>query len=226
MTPDVNSITSLATLPNGEKLDAKGIATKVQGMFMEMMLKSMEDSVGAEDGLFGNSSSSEIYRGMLREQLANTMSSQLQSPLNDLLEKKFESASPTTPATSPTPAAPQTPPDPTSSLPVNGVITSPVGWRKDPISHDIRFHKGTDIAAAAGSDIRAVADGVVVESGTKNGYGNVVVVKTDDGRKMLYGHNQANLVAVGDRVQQGDVIAQVGATGRATGPHVHFEVTE
>jgi murein DD-endopeptidase MepM/ murein hydrolase activator NlpD len=222
MIPDVGSL-SLATLPDGEKLDAKGIAGKVQGMFMEMMLKTMEDSVGAEDGLFGNSSSAEIYRGMLREQMANAMSSQLQSPLNDLLQKKFDSAPPPTPDA---PVVPETPGDSNGSLPVNGVITSPLGWRKDPISHDMRFHKGTDIAAAEGSDIRAVADGVVVESGVKGGYGNVVVVKTDDGRKMLYGHNQANRVAVGERVQRGEVIAQVGATGRATGPHVHFEVTE
>jgi murein DD-endopeptidase MepM/ murein hydrolase activator NlpD len=194
-------------LPNGEKLDAKGIAAKVQAMFLEMMLKTMEDSVGAEEGLFGNSSSSEIYRGMLREQLANAMSGQLQTPLNDQLEQKFQEVKPA------------------DALPVNGAITSPIGWRKDPISHDMRFHKGTDIAAASGSDIQAVADGVVVESGPKGAYGNAVVIQTDDGRKMLYGHNLANLVAVGDRVKRGEVIAQVGATGRATGPHVHFEVS-
>src|SRR5215831_2746461 len=102
MIPDVGSINNLATLPDGEKLDAKGIAGKVQGMFMEMMLKTMEDSVGAEDGLFGNSSSSEIYRGMLREQLANAISGQLQSPLNDQLEQKLNDASPS----SAVPAAP------------------------------------------------------------------------------------------------------------------------
>jgi murein DD-endopeptidase MepM/ murein hydrolase activator NlpD len=218
--PDIGSL-SLATMPNGEKLDAKGIAAKVQGMFLEMMLKTMEDSVGAEDGLFGNSSSSEIYRGMLREQLANAMSGQLQSPLSDQLEQKLNDASPASAAPAGVPST-NTP----DALPVNGVITSPVGWRRDPISHDIRFHKGTDIAAAAGADITAVADGVVVESGPKGSFGNVVVVATDDGRQMLYGHNQSNRVQVGDRVQRGEVIAQVGATGRATGPHVHFEVTE
>src|SRR5215467_8764311 len=132
---------NLVTLPNGEKLDAKGIAEKVQGMFLEMMLKTMEESVGAEEGLFGNSSSSEIYRGMLREQLASAMSAQLRSPLNDQLQQKFEEAKPA------------------EVLPVQGIITSPVGWRKDPIAHDMRFHKGTDIAAAPGTNIQAVADG-------------------------------------------------------------------
>ena len=111
-------------------------------------------------------------------------------------------------------------------MPVSGRVSSPVGWRKDPINGELRFHKGTDIAAPYGSEVKAVAEGVVVESGVKGEYGNAVVIKTADGRRMLYGHNQANLVQVGDRVQRGEVIAQVGATGRATGPHVHFEVME
>src|SRR5215475_1819683 len=114
MIPDVGSINNLATLPDGEKLDAKGIAGKVQGMFMEMMLKTMEDSVGAEDGLFGNSSSAEIYRGMLREQLASAMTGQLQSPLNGLLEQKFDQAKPASPSSTPT--TPATPLIPAGSL--------------------------------------------------------------------------------------------------------------
>jgi murein DD-endopeptidase MepM/ murein hydrolase activator NlpD len=113
-----------------------------------------------------------------------------------------------------------------SSLPVSGVVTSEVGWRKDPFSGELKYHKGTDIAAAAGTSIRAVASGVVVESGPKGEYGNAVVIRTDDGRRMLYGHNSENFVRVGDRVEQGSSIAAVGATGRATGPHVHFEVMD
>jgi murein DD-endopeptidase MepM/ murein hydrolase activator NlpD len=112
------------------------------------------------------------------------------------------------------------------ALPVSGVVTSEVGWRKDPFSGAMKYHKGTDIAAAAGTSIRAVASGVVVESGPKGEYGNAVVIKTDDGRRMLYGHNSENFVRVGDRVEQGSSIAAVGATGRATGPHVHFEVMD
>jgi murein DD-endopeptidase MepM/ murein hydrolase activator NlpD len=109
-------------------------------------------------------------------------------------------------------------------LPVAGQITSLRGWRLDPVNGELRFHAGVDIAAMAGSPVRAVADGRVVESGAKGGYGNSVVVETDDGRTMLYAHNHRNLVQAGDRVTRGDAIALVGATGRATGPHVHFEV--
>jgi murein DD-endopeptidase MepM/ murein hydrolase activator NlpD len=113
---------------------------------------------------------------------------------------------------------------PASALPVSGVISSPEGWRRDPFTGKTKYHAGTDIAAPAGTPIRAVADGRVIESGVKDGYGNTVVIQTDDGRKMLYGHNNQNFVQVGERVSQGEQIAEVGSTGRATGPHVHFEV--
>jgi murein DD-endopeptidase MepM/ murein hydrolase activator NlpD len=109
---------------------------------------------------------------------------------------------------------------------VKGVISSPKGWRRDPISGEVKYHKGTDYAAPYGTPVNAVAGGVVIESGPKGTYGNAVVIQTDDGQRMLYGHNEANLVQVGQRVQAGDEIAQVGSTGRATGPHVHFEVLE
>ncbi len=72
--------------------------------------------------------------------------------------------------------------------------------------------------------IRAVSEGRVIESGPKGTYGNAVVVQADDGRKMLYAHNNQNFVQVGDWVSRGDAIAEVGSTGRTTGPHVHFEV--
>jgi murein DD-endopeptidase MepM/ murein hydrolase activator NlpD len=101
-----------------------------------------------------------------------------------------------------------------------------VGWRLDPIQGSPRFHRGTDIAAPEGTAVRAVEGGIVVESGLKGSFGNAVVIATDSGRRMLYAHNMANLVRPGDRVRQGDTIAQVGSTGRATGPHVHFEVME
>ena len=82
------------------------------------------------------------------------------------------------------------------SLPVNGVISSPQGWRHDPINGELRYHAGTDIAAPSGTLIHAVADGRVVESGSKGSFGNTVVVESNDGRKMLNGHNNQNFVAV------------------------------
>ena len=201
MIPDV----SLSGIKPGDKLEPKELATKVQAMFLEVMLKAMEESVQAEEGLLGGSASSEIYRGMLREELATAISRQMKSPLEEQLKKNL--------ATSQAP-----------ELPVAGVISSPEGWRQDPINRQMRYHAGTDIAAPQGTPVRAMAAGRVIESGPKGGYGNTVVIETGDGRKMLYAHNNENFVREGDWVSRGDAIAAVGSTGRATGPHVHFEV--
>lgn len=230
MIPEVN----LSALTGGQKLAPKELATKVQAMFTEVMLKAMEDSVEAEDGLFGGSASSEIYRGMLREQLAGAISGQMKSPLETQLGKALspEASVERKPLT--VGALYDRPTDrpevhnhaflPESDLPVDGRISSQQGWRRDPINGQKRYHAGTDIAAPEGTPVRAVAEGRVIESGAKGGYGNTVVIQTDDGRKMLYAHNNQNFVKVGDWVSRGDAIAEVGATGRATGPHVHFEV--
>ena len=214
MIPDVTSIANL-----GANATPKDVAAKVQGMFMEVMLKAMEDSVGAEDGLFGNSPSSDIYRGMLREQLAGTMTAQMKTPLEGDLQKALSK-----PAAVHGAHAAHDDDDSGSDMPVSGVISSPQGWRRDPINGETRYHAGTDIAAPAGTPIKAVAQGRVIESGVKGGYGNTVVIQADDGRKMLYAHNNPNFVQVGDWVSRGEEIAEVGSTGRATGPHVHFEV--
>ena len=212
MIPDV----SLSGLKPGEAADPKAVAAKVQGMFTEIMLKAMEDSVDAEDGLFGGSASSDIYRGMLREQLASAVSGHLQSPLEGQLNQVFHKSSSV--------SSKEDRSNDVSNLPVSGVISSPRGWRRDTINGESRYHAGTDIAAPAGTPIRAVAEGRVIESASKSGYGNTVVIETGDGRKMLYAHNNQNFVRVGDWVSRGDTIAEVGSTGRATGPHVHFEV--
>ena len=238
MIPGISS----AILPQTDPKDPKAIAAKVQAMFMEVMIKAMEDSVGAEDGLFGSSSTSEIYRGMFREQLGATMGEKIGGSLMEELEKGMRKSENNgldlnVPSTTPDfndlqglntkgVAALAGAAKATRALPVSGVVTSEVGWRKDPFSGAMKYHKGTDIAAPQGTSIRAVAPGVVVESGAKGEYGNAVVIRTDDGRRMLYGHNSSNFVRVGDRVEQGEAIAAVGATGRATGPHVHFEVLE
>jgi len=215
MIPEIN----LSNLKPNDKVEPKDLATMVQGMFVETMLKAMEDSVEAEDGLFGNSSSSEIYRGMIREQFAAAISGQMRTSLEDQLQKKL-----TQPVTPANPTSEIRNPQSDMSLPVSGRISSPQGWRHDPINGEMRYHAGTDIAAPAGTEIHAVADGRVIESGPKGGYGNAVVIQTEDGRKMLYAHNNQNFVQVGDWVSRGDAIAEVGSTGRATGPHVHFEV--
>jgi murein DD-endopeptidase MepM/ murein hydrolase activator NlpD len=86
------------------------------------------------------------------------------------------------------------------------------------------MHKGIDIAGKHGSDIAAMADGLVVFSGRQSGYGKIVQIRHANGLETLYAHNASNLVAEGELVRKGQVIAKLGSSGRSTGPHVHFEV--
>ncbi len=104
--------------------------------------------------------------------------------------------------------------------PVKGTLTSRFGVR------DGSMHDGIDVAAPKGSPIVAAADAEVLWTGFQRGYGNLVILKHFDGLMTLYAHNDAQLVKAGDRVRRGQEIARVGDTGRATGPHVHFEVRQ
>lgn len=106
----------------------------------------------------------------------------------------------------------------------SGYITSRFGYRTHPITGKRSFHRGVDFAAKRGAEVIAVADGVVVASGAQSGYGRTVEIRHANGMVTRYAHNEKNLVQVGDIVKQGETIAKLGATGRATGPHVHFEV--
>lgn len=110
-------------------------------------------------------------------------------------------------------------------LPVSGGrVTSQYGWRTDPFTGQKTFHGGVDIGLPEGTPIYASAAGVVIEAGIKGGYGYTVMIQHDDGFVTLYGHASKLLVKEGQRVAQGQLIARVGSTGRATGPHLHFEV--
>ncbi|MCE3235515.1 MAG: Peptidase [Vampirovibrio sp.] len=108
--------------------------------------------------------------------------------------------------------------------PVSGQVTSPFGWRTDPITGSPRFHGGLDIAAAAGTPVYAPQAGVVMFSGYYGGYGNVVVLNHGNSLYTVYGHNSQLLVQPGQNINRGQPIALVGSTGRSTGPHLHFEV--
>lgn len=105
-----------------------------------------------------------------------------------------------------------------------GVVTSEFGFRRHPITGRRSMHHGIDIAGKTGSAILAMADGLVVFSGRKQGYGNIVEIRHGSGLETWYAHNQGNLVQEGDLVRRGQEIAKLGSTGSSTGPHVHFEV--
>jgi murein DD-endopeptidase MepM/ murein hydrolase activator NlpD len=112
-------------------------------------------------------------------------------------------------------------------LPVAGPITSPFGPRPDhPVAGTRDFHAGTDLGAACGTPIHAATAGTVVEAKPDGSYGNWVLIEHGDGIQTGYAHimNGGTEVTVGQNVEAGQEIARVGATGAATGCHLHFEV--
>ena len=109
--------------------------------------------------------------------------------------------------------------------PVNsGWISSYFGKRTDPFTGKPANHTGIDFAGKMGAEVIAVADGVVTWSADRYGYGVMVEINHGNGYATRYAHNSENLVAVGDEVRKGQIVALMGETGRATGPNLHFEV--
>lgn len=107
-------------------------------------------------------------------------------------------------------------------------MTSPYGYRKDPFgSGKTTYHSGIDFATASGTPIGSASAGTVTFAGMKGGYGNLTIIRGNDGRDYYYAHQvETPPVKVGDQVSAGQLIGKVGSTGNSTGPHLHFEVRE
>jgi murein DD-endopeptidase MepM/ murein hydrolase activator NlpD len=108
--------------------------------------------------------------------------------------------------------------------PVAGAVTSAFGWRRHPITNQVKFHQGVDLRAAYGQEVQSAAAGKVVFSGDQGGYGATVIVQHHDGTRTRYAHLSARLVQKGDEVAAGEPLGRAGRSGRATGTHLHFEV--
>jgi len=102
--------------------------------------------------------------------------------------------------------------------------TSGFGVRKDPLTGDVKKHKGMDFKARYGEQVFAAAGGRVVFASFSEGYGNLVQIGHGNGYKTYYGHLSEIKVKQGQKVRRGQLIGKVGATGRVTGPHLHFEI--
>jgi murein DD-endopeptidase MepM/ murein hydrolase activator NlpD len=111
-----------------------------------------------------------------------------------------------------------------SLWPVEGRVGSSFGEREDPFNGEGRFHSGIDIEAAYGTPVRATADGEVSSAEMAAGYGREVVLEHGHDLRTVYGHLSAIAVIPGQHVIRGQVIGYVGQSGRATGPHLHYEV--
>lgn len=139
-------------------------------------------------------------------QLSNSQAVELQHILSNLSQQKYLLAS--IPSISP----------------VNGWVTSGFGDRISPFTGQRSTHRGIDVASPIGTPVHAPADGVVIFTGAKAGYGNFIMIAHGYGIVSRYGHNAQNMVQPGQRVKRGEQIATVGMSGRTTGPHLHYEI--
>lgn len=112
------------------------------------------------------------------------------------------------------------------AAPVRGVVSSAFGEREHPITGEERAHNGLDLAAPAGTPVSAAKAGTVSFAGAAGDYGNLVIVEHAGGGSTYYAHLQSMKVKAGQSLEQGQELGQVGSTGLATGPHLHFEVRD
>jgi murein DD-endopeptidase MepM/ murein hydrolase activator NlpD len=106
------------------------------------------------------------------------------------------------------------------------VKTSSFGMRKNPVTGNLVFHKGIDLAAARGTPVYACADGTVTQTGSDPVYGNYIIIRHASSRESLYGHLDSIKIGLRQEVKSGTIIGTVGSTGQSTGPHLHFEIHE
>jgi murein DD-endopeptidase MepM/ murein hydrolase activator NlpD len=112
-----------------------------------------------------------------------------------------------------------------SLWPVEGRLMSGFAERTDPFSGEGAFHKGVDITAPTGTTVRTTADGIVIQAEmVSGGYGRLVIVDHGNGLHTYYAHLSKILVHAGQEVRRGEMIGQVGSSGRVTAPHLHYEV--
>ncbi len=112
-----------------------------------------------------------------------------------------------------------------NSSPVDAAYnSSSYGWRIDPFNGSKAFHEGLDFTADTGTLIHAAADGIVSAAERTPDYGNIVKIDHGSGLETRYAHASKLLVKVGERVAKGQIVAEVGNTGRSTGPHLHYEI--
>ncbi len=234
------------TEDGNHRQDVRKVAKEFESLFVANLLKVMRETIEeanqGEDGVGKG-----IYTELFDQEFARTISQQRGIGISDLLVKGLREESKTgktgeeqilepgspIPVPQPLPAsqdsagkAANTGEDvPDFRLPVQAPVSSTYGMRKDPFTHNPRFHKGLDLAAPAGMDVRAAKEGEVVYAGFQPGYGNTVVVQHSGGLQTRYAHLGSTSVRVGDTIAAEQVIGTVGDTGHSTGPHLHFEVT-
>lgn len=241
---------------DADRQRVKQLAQEFEALLMTQMLREMRRSMLSDEeheNGFGNEMMTdtvdiELGRALSRaggvglsgvlfraiDQRFNTGAPSSTSPSGSATAQPLQAASdqPTVgaasisagPADGPAPAAPSA--DESDLKIPDGRVSSAFGWRHDPLTGILQFHRGIDVAQAYGQDVSAAAAGRVVFAGDHGAYGTMVVIDHPAGRQTRYAHLSVSGVRVGELVDTGQVIGKSGDSGRSTGPHLHFEVLE
>jgi len=211
--------------PQGQRDDSLMKACKdFEAVYTYQLLKSMRATIEKCD-LFHGGGGEEIYESLLDQELSKSMADGSYNGLASMLYRQLKGREGLAGQEEHDMAMRESVSEKKVALwPVEARVSSEFGWRIDPITGENRFHQGLDLAAREGTPVRAPLGGRVIMNGFQEGYGNVVVLDHGQGITTLYGHNRENLVREGEWVEKGAILAEVGSSGRSTGPHLHFEV--
>lgn len=211
------------------------LAQEFESIFLTQMLSVMRESVGG-DGIFEESAGQDIYNSMMDQALGQALAARggigLAAPLLRHLEgvESGLNGNGTRQATAAVPVA-----DP-ANLQVAAAgrrlqemvqqfeVSSGPGWRTDPLTSEWAYHRGLDLAAPEGTAVPSVTGGQVVFSGDQGSYGKTVIVEDRGGNRVRYAHLKTIHVEEGELIKRGQLLGEVGSTGRSTGPHLHMEV--
>ena len=220
-----------------QKDELKKVSEEFEAIFIAYLLKVMRETIeesGLTEGGFGKS----MYTEMFDQEMSQVIARRGALGISGLLYKNLENDSVPPPADlGPLPKAVPGPPlkkaDSTPSaqseisdllLPLRAPVSSPYGVRRDPFTHQAKFHKGLDFAAPEGTSVLAPSPGKVIFAGYNSEYGRTILIQHASGLQTRYGHLNTIKVKAGDYVDSEAVLGTVGNTGRSTGPHLHFEV--
>jgi len=206
------------------------VAREFESMLLAQMIGAMRKTVG-ESGLLSASPERRVLDGFFDLELARSLVDQVDLGLASQLTREVEGADAARDSLELGAGAATRAEqwhlhvDESELLPpVAGRVSSAYGERVDPLTGELDFHGGLDLAAPAGTPVRAAAAGTVAFSGRRGAAGNLVELRHRDGTSTSYAHLQSMRVAAGETVAAGQVLGAVGSTGRSTGPHLHFTV--
>jgi murein DD-endopeptidase MepM/ murein hydrolase activator NlpD len=229
-----------------ERAKVKELAQQFESMLIGNMLREMRKTLLTSDDEEKQGLGSDVMTDTIDTQLGDALAKGGGLGLQSILVNAFNrtlSTNTTPRATAASAAAVSVPgpasdsdahvslsPEPSAApeagapVSLSGTVTSAFGWRRDPFNGTPKFHKGIDLRAAYGSDVRADGGGTVAFAGEQRGYGLTLVIDHGNGLQTRYAHLSATTVRAGETVGSGQLVAQTGNSGRSTAPHLHVEL--